>query len=493
VFRHGVCDSAATSIVDASIAYLRQAAWTSLHESLCQRYALADGPFVVCPQSRATEPADGYGGVPSSKRSLTDPASCRTHVIDCSGLFLTREGSVFGRNVTPEHSKFSPGHQCTGQPQWGQRCARIYTQPQRALRMKRDWSKFWQSAAQWFLRGAGLVLVNFVCLRLGQDIHVAAFGSLILVVLTALRGDFIGSVLLGIAAAGCLDYFFAPHLFSFRTDNLEDTITIAAFLTISFLASGLVIQRNRAEEKLRNAQADLAHVARVTTIGELTASIAHEVNQPLAAVVTNAETCLRWLARETPDLDEARRAAESIIKDGMRAVEVIRHVRALSRGADVQKTPLDINDVVNEAVSLVKREVLSHGVSLRIELAPVLPMVLADRVQLQQVLINLVMNGIEAMQPVTDRPRELVIRSQQDGADRALVTVKDCGIGISAENSDRLFKAFFTTKSGGMGMGLSICRSIIEAHGGRLSASGNVGPGAEFQFVLPAYNRERAR
>jgi PAS domain S-box-containing protein len=251
------------------------------------------------------------------------------------------------------------------------------------------------------------------------------------------------------------------------------------------------IRAAQAEEALHQLRAELAHVTRLTTLGQLTASIAHEVNQPLGALVTNAEACLLWLDHGTPNLDEARRSVEMIVKDGHRAGQVIRRVRDLSRKTDPQTAPLDLNDVVNEVIALVQREIFRHRVTLRMELAPALPDVLADRIQLQQVLINLVMNAMEAMADVTDRPRELVIRSHQDDTGQVLVTVKDSGVGISAENANRLFNAFFTTKSGGMGMGLSICRSIIEAHGGRLSASGNVGPGATLQFALPAH-REHA-
>ena len=251
-----------------------------------------------------------------------------------------------------------------------------------------------------------------------------------------------------------------------------------------------VIRADHAEQALRKAQAELAHVTRVTMLGELTASIAHEVNQPLAAVVANAEASLRWLDRETPDLAAARRSVEWVINDGCRASEVIRRVRALANKADMEKVQLDINQVVKEAIALVQRELVRHRVLLRTELAPALPRIYGDRVQLQQVIINLLMNGIEAMEPVADRPRELMVRSSQDETGQVLLSVTDCGVGISADNANRMFNAFFTTKSSGLGMGLSICRSIVEAHGGRMSASGNEGPGATFQFVLPLHRED---
>jgi PAS domain S-box-containing protein len=284
----------------------------------------------------------------------------------------------------------------------------------------------------------------------------------------------------------------------FRKDGSRVPILIAAALFEWKRDEGAAFiidmtDRKQAEEKLRAseqrllvAQMELAHVTRVTTLGELTASISHEVSQPLAAIVNAAAACRRWLDGGTPNLDEARSAVDWIVKESHRASEVIRRVRALANKTDLEKVPLDTNDVVEEVIALVQRELDSHQVLSRIELAPGLPMILGDRVQLQQVIINLVMNGIEAMQSVSDRPRTLVIRSQQDESHRVLVTVTDSGVGISTENADRLFNAFFTTKSSGMGIGLSICRSIVEAHGGRLWATANAPRGATFQFTLPA-------
>jgi len=245
------------------------------------------------------------------------------------------------------------------------------------------------------------------------------------------------------------------------------------------------IRADQAEAALRKAQAELAHVTRVTTLGELTASIAHEINQPLAAVIANADACLGWLQRSPPDITAARRSVEWIIEDGTRASDVIRRVRALAKRTEVEMAPLDLNGVVREAVALVQREMASHAVSIRMELSSALPKIVGDRIQLQQVLINLIMNGIEAMESVNDRPRELAIRSAACGDGTMLLSVSDCGVGICEQSIDRLFTPFFTTKSTGMGMGLSICRSIIEAHGGRLSAAPNQGRGATFQITLP--------
>jgi len=243
--------------------------------------------------------------------------------------------------------------------------------------------------------------------------------------------------------------------------------------------------RVRESEALQEAQAELAHVTRVMTLGELTASIAHEVNQPLAAIVADANASLHWLAASPPDLGSVREALDAIVKDGHRASEVIHRIRQLATKTSPQKARLDMNDVIRDVVPLIGTETRSHEVSVRIDLAPALPPVLADRVQLQQVLINLVMNGIEAMASIDGRSRELVIRSQPGDDDHVVVAVQDAGVGIDAQKTDQLFSAFYTTKPDGMGMGLSISRSIIEAHGGRLWATPNPDHGATFHFALP--------
>jgi len=259
--------------------------------------------------------------------------------------------------------------------------------------------------------------------------------------------------------------------------------------TLSTIASqiGQFVERKRAEEGLHAAWAELVRVSRLMTMGQLTASIAHEVNQPLAAITTNANAGLLWLAGTSPNVDKAQEALHRIIRDGNRAGDVLTRTRLLVNKREAEKEPMDINQVIQEVVVLARGEVGRNEVALRTELADDLPAVLGDRVQLQQVLLNLIMNGIEAMNEVADGPRELTIKTQTDEADKLCVTIQDSGIGIDPESRERIFEAFYTTKPQGMGIGLSISRTIIESHGGRLWGERNDGPGATFGFTLPIY------
>jgi signal transduction histidine kinase len=249
-----------------------------------------------------------------------------------------------------------------------------------------------------------------------------------------------------------------------------------------------VTERKRAEaehEKLRQLEADLAHMNRVSTLGELTASLAHELNQPIAAAITNANAALRWLAREAPDLTEARKALTRIVGDGTRAAEIIARVRSFyKKGAVPQRELVDVNDVAREMLSLLRDEANRHAITMRLEL-PELPKTVADRVQLQQVFMNLMLNGIEAMQGM---PGELAIRSRLNEDGQLLIAISDMGPGVPAGKMDHMFKAFFTTKPQGTGMGLAISRSIVESHGGRLWAANNLDRGATFYFTLPQAN-----
>jgi PAS domain S-box-containing protein len=246
-----------------------------------------------------------------------------------------------------------------------------------------------------------------------------------------------------------------------------------------------ITERKRAEEALREVQMELTHANRVTTIGQLTASVAHEVNQPIAAAVTNAQAALRWLGAQPPDLEEVRQALGRIIKNGGRAGDVIGRIRALIKKAPPRKDRFDLNEAILDVIALTRSEVLKHGVSLQTQLLTGLPAVDGDRIQLQQVILNLIFNAVEAMSDIDEGARELRINTETDAAGGVLVTVRDTGPGLDATSVDRLFEAFYTTKPGGMGMGLSICRSIIEAHGGRLWACANEPCGAVFQFTLP--------
>jgi signal transduction histidine kinase len=251
-----------------------------------------------------------------------------------------------------------------------------------------------------------------------------------------------------------------------------------------------ITDRRRAGEALQEARAELAHITRVATMGELTASIAHEVNQPISGVVINANACLRWLAGDPPNLGEAREAIGRIIRDGKRAGDVIARIRALATKTAPVKAKLNMNEVIEEVVALGRDEVQGHNVTLRMELANDLPPVLGDRVQLQQVVLNLVMNGIEAMNAVVEGPRILVIKTENQGADHVRVAVQDSGVGLDPQSMGQIFNAFYTTKKGGMGMGLAISRSIVQNHGGKLWAVANEGPGMTFRFTVAKFQQE---
>jgi PAS domain S-box-containing protein len=244
-------------------------------------------------------------------------------------------------------------------------------------------------------------------------------------------------------------------------------------------------QRRLAEDTVQQAQSELARVARVVSMGELTASIAHEVNQPIAAIITNGNAGLRWLERETPDIGEARATVQRIIRDGNRAADVIKRIRAFLTRAEPARSEVRVEDVIGEVVTLVQGEARARHVLVQVRLADNLPSILADRIQLQQVLLNLALNAVEAMSGVRDRPRVLQLGAQPFGDDAILVEVSDSGDGLDARALDRIFDAFYTTKPQGMGMGLAISRSIVEAHDGRLWATPNGDHGTTFQFVLP--------
>ena len=244
-----------------------------------------------------------------------------------------------------------------------------------------------------------------------------------------------------------------------------------------------ITERKQAEEALRQTQADLARVSRLTTMGELTASLAHEIKQPISAAVTDARTCSRWLDRDDPDLPEAREAASRMVKDVTRAADIINRISLLFNKGSLQRELVDVNELVREMIVLLRSEANRYSISIPTELDEDLPSVMADRVQLQQVFMNLMLNGIDAMKETTGR-RELTIKSEVANG-QLLISVSDTGVGLLSEQAEQIFKAFFTTKNNGTGMGLPISRSIIESHGGRLWVAGLPGRGATFQFTLP--------
>jgi C4-dicarboxylate-specific signal transduction histidine kinase len=343
------------------------------------------------------------------------------------------------------------------------------------------------------------------------------------VVSTWYGGRWAGAVAVGLATV-TVAYFFMPPIHSFRVDR--DSLP----LFVEFAASSAVVgwfsswrrqaeaalrhardelqirveertaelrhtneqllaemaERKRAEEAYYEAQAELARVTRISALGALAASISHEVNQPLAAVVANADACIMWLSGDPPNLEEARAAVDSIAREGTRASDVVRRIRAIFTKSAPERATLDVNAMVREAAALMEPEAVRNQVTLETVLTSDLPLAIGDRVQLQQVLVNLILNGVEAMRDTTDRPRRLVVRSEMRRPDEVLVAVRDAGVGIDPKDQRRIFDAFFTTKPEGMGMGLNISHTIVEGHGGRLWAEANRDFGTTFQFTIPA-------
>jgi PAS domain S-box-containing protein len=467
-------------------------------------------------------------------------------------------------------------------------------------------SRLWHETVHFLLGLVALAALTGLCFWLGFRLVSAAFTYLILILLLSLASSVIAPIVLSFIAVVCLNYFFAPPIFSFHVEYQEDIITLAAFLTTSLIVTALVRrvraarneladvvdgipalvwntspegsadfsnqrfrdytgfsaqdvrgwgwtnalhpedcrveewraalaagkpfdsearvrssngeyrwfllrmvplrnergtivkwygtasdveERKRAEQRLLDAQIQLTHVNRVATVGQLTASIAHEVNQPVAALVTNAQAALRMLSAEPPDLNQARDALGDIIKDGRRVNDVINRIRALVKKAPAQADLWEINEVIIETIAMARSEILRNGISLETQLARNLPPIRGDRVQLQQVIMNLVMNAVEAMSSLDEGTRELQIATDKDRGGHVSITVSDSGPILEPKSLNRFFEAFYSTKPTGMGIGLSICRSIIEAHEGRIWATANVPRGAALHITLPASSK----
>jgi signal transduction histidine kinase len=357
----------------------------------------------------------------------------------------------------------------------------------------------------WAVAFAFEALVTWTGRRFGLPARVVEFEYLLVIVLASLFDSFLTSAVLSVVAVLCLDYFFIPPIGSLSISDGIDVLAIVVFLVTSLIVTGLVRQvrdLNASSEeqarlldltqRLQRSQAELAHATRLTTLGELSASIAHEVNQPLAAIVTSGGAALRFLSRDPPNLDEVRDGLTRMVAGGKRASEIIQRIRALTRKSEPQTLAVDLNGLIREAAALVERELAEISATLSLDLTPQPLVVMGDPIQLQQVMINLMVNGAQAMAHVTGA-RRMRVSSGFDAAGMAEVAVEDSGAGFSAETAVRLFDPFFTTKGDGMGMGLSICRTIIEAHGGRVwGEPSHSGGGAIFRFTLSPVSAAQA-
>jgi signal transduction histidine kinase len=333
------------------------------------------------------------------------------------------------------------------------------------------------------LRGYGVsVIACGIALLIARPLKAESSCFVLAVIVSSLYGGR-GPGLLAVGlSAIAFDLFFLPSPLTLASTP-SSYLRFAVFLVVAFTASQLIETKRRSEEALRTIQARLSRATRFATVAELAASIAHEVSQPLSAVVANGQACIQWLSAEPPNVAHAQAAAERIIHNGNDAAEVVRHIRALFRKTALEKADLDINDVINEVIRLIRKETVEKRIAIETDLEKRLPSIPGDRVQLQQVIFNLLLNGIEAMETVADGSRKLFICSRLQGSDAIVVEIRDYGTGLA--DSEKVYEAFYTTKEKGMGMGLSICRSIVEAHGGRLGTMPSQGPGTTFFFTLP--------
>jgi C4-dicarboxylate-specific signal transduction histidine kinase len=296
-----------------------------------------------------------------------------------------------------------------------------------------------------------------------------------------------------IVSAGCMALTVLSFFLTFTASRGSDVINDGIGLVAIGATTYLVLRIKSAETAMHSARAQVAHIARLTTLGELTASIAHEVNQPLAAIVTNGNAAVRWLAHKSPNLQEARQALERIVNNGNRASNIIERIRGLAKRSRIDKERLNINKPIQEIIGLTATEIQQNRISLRTQLSDDLPLVLGDQIQLQQVLLNLILNAIEAMNSAAEGSREMLISSAENESGDVLVTVRDTGTGLEANTLVRLFDAFYTTKPHGLGMGLAISRSIVEAHEGQIWAIPNTPRGATIQFTLPSVRESDKR
>jgi C4-dicarboxylate-specific signal transduction histidine kinase len=306
------------------------------------------------------------------------------------------------------------------------------------------------------------------------------------VVAISMMGNYTSSIVFSVMSVTCLYFFFVPPIFSFHMTREEDLLTLLTFLATSFVITGLAAKTHRlSREELRHTRAELARFGRVAVVGEMTASITHELNQPLAGLVASGHACRRWLATDPPNIDRANKSVDHMIRDADRARMVVERVRDLLKNVPTEKVEFDVREALHEVIVLTRGEAERGGIKLSIKFAEDIPYVLADRIQFQQVCLNLIVNAIESFKDLRSGPRDLLLSVEKDGSDNVLVTVADTGAGFDPGASENIFKAFYTTKRDGVGMGLAISRSIIGAHGGRLWASVNIPRGAKFQFTLP--------